>query len=327
MKNKTKSRIVVAFVIFIAVTAIGSGVFTLWLHQQQNIQLNSQVQTAPSTIPIHTITPNPTTPLETTVPKHEHSFKDEIVAPTCTEAGYTVHTCASCGQKVTDSDSGPLGHNWTNWEVVENATIEKEGIKIRTCHTCKETESATIPKVEKPAHEHAYTTIVVEATCEDGGYTRYSCACGAYYDTDYTPMRSHLYGDWETTKWPTQDSTGTEEARCTRCGNVITKTIPKLSNADSDTYANYIDSNIKIERLPDGATSYYRYPVDVIDTRTWGDPPTIRNLEDGGFFVVYYKQDGTKVEWTLPAIAGYVTRMVIWDDGSFETGVIGDFDD
>lgn len=28
---------------------------------------------------------------------HEHTYETEVVAPTCTEQGYTLHTCTGCG--------------------------------------------------------------------------------------------------------------------------------------------------------------------------------------------------------------------------------------
>lgn len=72
--------------------------------------------------------------------------------------------------------------------------------------------STTAPtQATETIHEHSYTTETKEATCVKEGYTRYTCACGKSYDTDKTPLRSHLYGDWKTVKKPTATSTGKKE--------------------------------------------------------------------------------------------------------------------
>ena len=42
---------------------------------------------------------------------HTHSYKDVVTAPTCTEKGYTTHTCA-CGDSYRDSYVGALGHDY-----------------------------------------------------------------------------------------------------------------------------------------------------------------------------------------------------------------------
>ena len=42
---------------------------------------------------------------------HEHSYTEEIVAPTCTEEGYTVHTC-SCGNSYKDNYTDMIEHDY-----------------------------------------------------------------------------------------------------------------------------------------------------------------------------------------------------------------------
>ena len=45
---------------------------------------------------------------------HTHSYTDEVIAPTCTEKGYTLHTCTICGSSYKDSEIAALGHNYVN---------------------------------------------------------------------------------------------------------------------------------------------------------------------------------------------------------------------
>ncbi len=42
---------------------------------------------------------------------HEHDYKAVVTAPTCTEQGYTTHTC-ECGASYVDAYTDALGHNW-----------------------------------------------------------------------------------------------------------------------------------------------------------------------------------------------------------------------
>ena len=43
---------------------------------------------------------------------HEHEYRAEITAPTCTESGYTTYTCVGCGDRyIGDEEFAPLGHN------------------------------------------------------------------------------------------------------------------------------------------------------------------------------------------------------------------------
>ena len=44
---------------------------------------------------------------------HTHSYSAKVTAPTCTEKGYTTHTCA-CGDSYKDSYVNALGHNFKN---------------------------------------------------------------------------------------------------------------------------------------------------------------------------------------------------------------------
>lgn len=80
----------------------------------------------------------------------------------------------------------------------------------------------------KSEHEHNYETKVVEATCLDAGYTRYSCSCGAKYRDNYTKALGHTYGYWELIEEATCNKSGKREKCCNLCGNVVTDPITKL---------------------------------------------------------------------------------------------------
>ena len=75
---------------------------------------------------------------------HTHSYKDVVTAPTCTEKGYTTHTCA-CGDSYVDTYVDALGHAWDNGKVTKQPTETETGVKTFTCTRCGETKTETIP--------------------------------------------------------------------------------------------------------------------------------------------------------------------------------------
>lgn len=81
------------------------------------------------------------------VPTKSHSYTSQVVSPTCETQGYTVHKCA-CGKTYTDSATQPAGHTWGDWKTVKEATESAEGQKERTCSACTKKEQQTIPKKE-----------------------------------------------------------------------------------------------------------------------------------------------------------------------------------
>ena len=177
--------------------------------------------TAPSTVPAQ---PQP----------HVHSYVWETVAATCTESGYTVHTC-TCGDRFTDETTAALGHAWDAWQTVEPATVEKEGLQRRECTRCDAFETRTMQKLE-PEHTHVYSDTVAEPTCTAGGYTDHVCVCGdSYRDTEVAPL-GHSWGDWVTTKAPTTEAEGTQTRTCTRCGAADNRPIEKLPQQHTHAY-------------------------------------------------------------------------------------------
>ncbi|MBQ8611926.1 MAG: SGNH/GDSL hydrolase family protein, partial [Oscillospiraceae bacterium] len=45
---------------------------------------------------------------------HTHSYEAAVTAPTCTEQGYTAHTCTLCGDSYADDYTDAAGHSWVN---------------------------------------------------------------------------------------------------------------------------------------------------------------------------------------------------------------------
>ena len=153
---------------------------------------------------------------------HEHSYTAAVTAPTCTEKGYTTHTC-SCGDSYVDTYVDALGHAWDNGKVTKPATETETGVKTFTCTRCSETKTETIPKL---THEHSYTAVVTDPTCTAKGYTTHTCSCGDSYVDTYVDALGHAWDNGTVTKQPTATETGIKTFTCTRCSATKTETIP-----------------------------------------------------------------------------------------------------
>ena len=160
---------------------------------------------------------------------HKHSYKAVVTAPTCTEKGYTTHTCA-CGDSYVDTYVDALGHAWDSGKVTKEPTETETGVKTFTCTRCGETKTEVIPAL---SHEHSYKAIVTAPTCTAKGYTTHTCACGDSYVDAYTDALGHAWDEGKVTKAATETETGVKTFTCTRCGETKTETIPKLTHEHS----------------------------------------------------------------------------------------------
>ena len=159
---------------------------------------------------------------------HEHSYTAVVTAPTCTEKGYTTHTC-SCGDSYVDTYVDALGHAWDNGKVTKEPTETETGVKTFTCTRCGETRTETMPVIP---HVHSYTAVVTPPTCTEKGYTTHTCACGDSYVDTYTDALGHAWDSGTVTKQPTATETGVRTYTCTRCHETKTETIPATGSVD-----------------------------------------------------------------------------------------------
>ena len=125
-----------------------------------------------------------------TVVPHEHSYESVITAPTCTEQGYTTHTCSVCGEGYMDTFVDALGHSEAE-AVIENETA---------------------------------------ATCEaDGGSDSvvYCTVCEAELsrETAVIPALGHSFGEWYEVTPATPTAKGEERRDCSRCDAFETREV------------------------------------------------------------------------------------------------------
>ena len=75
---------------------------------------------------------------------HSHSYvASTLTQPTCTQHGTTFHSC-SCGKNYTETVAA-LGHSWSSWSTVVDASANSNGQKMRVCSRCGAEEYAVIP--------------------------------------------------------------------------------------------------------------------------------------------------------------------------------------
>ncbi len=159
---------------------------------------------------------------------HEHSYTAVVTPPTCTERGYTTHTCA-CGDSYVDTYVDALGHAWDNGKVTKEPTETETGVKTFTCTRCSETKTEVIPPL---SHKHSYDAVVTAPTCTEKGYTTHTCACGESYVDTYVDALGHSWDSGTVTKEPTATETGVRTYTCTRCSATKTETIPAAGSVD-----------------------------------------------------------------------------------------------
>ena len=178
---------------------------------------------------------------------HKHEYTEVVTEPTCLKGGYTTYTC-SCGDSYTDNETEALGHSYSDWVVVKEATEDEEGLKEKECSICNEKVTEEISKLE---HTHNYTETVVDATCVDKGYKEFTCTCGDSYVSDETEAKGHTYSDWKVVKEATETEEGLKEKTCSVCNDKVSEAIAKLAHTH-----NYTETVVDATCTTKGYTTY-----------------------------------------------------------------------
>lgn len=158
-----------------------------------------------------------------------HKYKETVNSPTCTDPGNTVHTCTECGETYIDGEVSALGHKYT--EEVIAPTCSAEGYTIYTCSVCGDKYSDnTTEKLP-----HSYTSVVTPPTCTTNGYTVYTCTvCGDTYSGDNVEALPHSFED--TVIAPTCTTDGYTIHTCSVCGLVEKDNYIEASHSYSEEW-------------------------------------------------------------------------------------------
>ena len=204
------------------------------------------------------------------IPALGYTFTETVVAPTCTEDGYTLHTCnenpaktyqdtpvaalghqykevttpATCGspgsvdnvcERCNDkqhvSDLPATGeHQWDEGVVTKEPTATETGIKTFTCTVCSETKTEDIVKV----HTHDYTRlgeIVKEPSCEAEGERWVYCNYEGCNERVLKPMPAIGSHDWDFA-----NAECLKKATCTEQGTMLARCKRDASHTTTYSY-------------------------------------------------------------------------------------------
>ena len=143
-----------------------------------------------------------------------HVLREEVVAPTCVDQGYTLHACRFCRYGYTDTYVGALGHSFTKYSSNQDATCTADGTQTATCDRCTETDT----RVDKgSALGHAPGKPVREndraASCEkNGGYDEVTYCSRCKNEVRRTTVTLNKLGHVD----------AGNDGKCDRCGKQIT---------------------------------------------------------------------------------------------------------
>lgn len=198
---------------------------------------------------------------------HIAQFADTVVAPTCTEQGYTHHVCTvkDCPyDPVDDTFVSATDHTWVKTQT-NPPSCTAQGTAFYKCSACGATRTEKIDalghdlsrcdlvpdatctqpgravgtcarcgvKIDEviPAKGHDYSyksASSTEPTCTESGHYKGTCpVCGKDYN-DTIPALGHDWGEWVVTQEPTYTTTGYRYHLCARCNTREGEDIPKL---------------------------------------------------------------------------------------------------
>lgn len=160
---------------------------------------------------------------------HIAAFTDTVVAPTCTEQGYTHHVCTVKGcpyDAVDDTFVEAAGHKWALTTTLPPTCTEK-GTQFYKCSVCGATRTE---KIAPLGHDLSRCDLKPAATCTQPGRAVGTCArCGVQID-EVIPAKGHDYSYAETSVAPTCTEPGHYKGTCPTCGKDYDDVVPALGH-------------------------------------------------------------------------------------------------
>lgn len=208
--------------------------------------------------------------IETAIPKTGHDFSiTEVIAPTCTDKGYTIKKCANCTENYVVSDSfvDAAGHNWGTGIEIQAPTTDGYGIMKYVCLKCGAERLETIAPIgdhvftlqsevkpgcettgEKvwvctahtdcpanyteivPATGHNMKAVQTAATCTTPPYQTWTCDNGCGHSYIVVTGTATGHNYTKTTTAATCEADGNEHYVCGNCGHEYDVVLPKLGH-------------------------------------------------------------------------------------------------
>ena len=161
---------------------------------------------------------------------HIAQFADTVIAPTCTEQGYTHHVCTVKGctyDPVDDTFVSATDHTWVKTQT-NPPTCTEQGTTFYKCSACGATRTE---KIAALGHDLSRCDLVPDATCTQPGRAVGTCArCGVKID-EAIPAKGHDYSYKSASSTePTCTESGRYKGTCPVCGKDYNDTIPALGH-------------------------------------------------------------------------------------------------
>ncbi len=150
-----------------------------------------------------------------------HAEKTEIKEPTCTEQGYTVHSCSVCGYEYKDSYIDALGHTEVTDEAIAPTCTtagKTEGSHCSVCNKVIKVQST----ISATGHKASKWIVDKKVTCATNGSKHKQCTvCDKVLETETIPAIGHTVVTDEAIA-PTCTTAGkTEGSHCLACDMVF----------------------------------------------------------------------------------------------------------
>ncbi len=143
------------------------------------------------------------------IPKKDHNYVGEVTKEaTCTDDGVMTYTCQNDTSHTYTEAIKAEGHKFTAaTERVAPACTTTGMESYKTCSVCNKYFAADADAFSGTAYDntdafviakngHSYVPVVTPPTCEDAGFTTYTCsACGDSYTADYVEKLGHTEGE------------------------------------------------------------------------------------------------------------------------------------
>ena len=166
---------------------------------------------------LHTCNENPAkTYQDTPVAALGHQYKEVTTPATCKDAGSVDKVCERCNDKQHVKDLPATGeHQWDEGVITKEPTATETGIKTFTCSVCQTIKTEDIAKV----HVHDYTRLgeIVEGPyCETEGKRWMYCSYEGCNERVLKPVPAIGYHDWDT-----EHTECLKKATCTEKGTML----------------------------------------------------------------------------------------------------------
>lgn len=142
-----------------------------------------------------------------------HTIVETVVAPTCTETGYTQRDCSACDFSEVVNETAVIPHTYEDKTFAP--TCVEQGYNAQVCKVCGDTLEKT-NLVDALGHDKRNGT-PVEPTCTEKGYTPVTCTrCDFTEKVDFVDELGHDEQKGEPVL-PTCTAEGYTPVTCSRC--------------------------------------------------------------------------------------------------------------